>query len=113
VASYNSTSPRLVGLSYYLGELSILDCGNDNLLNMSVDNVFVGYSQLAQKSIGCSKIHFHENKSLWYDRNRARAPYLSLAGDKEHFLKQLPLVFFLTHVIICSRPMLMEIFNTH
>jgi hypothetical protein len=84
VASYNSTSPRLGGLSCSLGEVSSLDCGNDNLPNRSVDNVFEGYSQLAKKPIGCSKIRCHEKKSLRSDRNRARTPYLSLSGDQEH-----------------------------
>ncbi|KRY10317.1 hypothetical protein T01_14263, partial [Trichinella spiralis] len=49
-----------------------------------MDNASEGYTQQAKKPIGCSKIRCHEKKSLRSDRNRARAPYLSLAGDQEH-----------------------------
>lgn len=84
VASYNSTSPRLGGLSCSLSEVRGLGCGNDNLLDRSVDNASEGYAQLAKKSTGCSKIHCPEKKLLRSDRNRARATCLSLGGDQEH-----------------------------
>lgn len=83
-ASYNSTGPRLGGSSCSPSKVSGLDSGNDNLLNRSIDNASEVYTQLAKKPIGCSQIRCNGNKSLRSDRNRARAPYLSLAGDQEH-----------------------------
>lgn len=87
VASYNSTSLRLGGSSCSPSKISSLDRGNDNLLNRSIDNASEGYIQLAKKPIGCSQIRCNEKKSLRSDRNRARAPYLSLAGDQEHCIE--------------------------
>ena len=87
VASYNSTSLRLGGSSCFANKISSLDRGNDNLLNRSIDNASKGYIQLAKKPIGCSQICCNEKKSLRSDRNRARAPYLSLAGDQEHCIE--------------------------
>lgn len=81
VASHNSTSPRLGGSSCSLTEVRGLGCGNDSLLDRSVDNAS---AQLAKKSTGCSKIHLPEKHLLRSDRNRARATCLSLAGDQEH-----------------------------